>query len=103
MDTFIEANEALRGILNSGHTREAAKIIRCEGDDHEAKQFSTWAAMVFAHIGSIPDTLEDRSIRLPMRRKLTSERLESLRQTGSAAGALHEEFDTLRRLIARWV
>lgn len=103
MDTFIEANEELRGILNSGHTRDAANIIRCDGDDHEPKRFSTWAAMAFAHIGSIPDTLEDRSVRLPMRRKLTSERVESLRQTGLAAEVLHEELSAVRCQIARWV
>lgn len=103
MDTFIEANEELRGILNSGHTRDAATIIRCEGDDHEPKQFSTWAAMVFAHIGKIPDTLEDRSIRLPMRRKLPGERVTSLRQTGPAAEVLQEELHRLTRQIARWI
>ena len=103
MDTFIEANEELRGILNSGHTRDAAAIIRCEGEDHEPKLFSTWAAMAFAHIGKIPDTLEDRSIRLPMRRKLTGEKVASLRQTGPAAKATGAELNTLRRQIARWI
>ena len=103
MDTFIEANEELRGILNSGHTRDAANIIRCDGDDHEPKRFSTWGAMVFAHIGTIPDTLEDRSVRLPMRRKLPGEQVLSLRQTGPAALALQKEFSTLTRQIARWV
>lgn len=103
MDTFIEANEELRGILNSGHTRDAAVIIRCDGEDHEPRAFSTWAAMVFAHIGKIPDTLEDRSIRLPMRRKLPGERVASLRQAGPAAVILQEELRTLRRQIARWV
>ena len=103
MDTFIEANEELRGILNSGHTRDAATIIRCDGEDHEPRAFSTWAAMVFAHIGKIPDTLEDRSIRLPMRRKLPGERVASLRQTGPAAVTLQEELCTLRQQIARWV
>ena len=103
MDTFIEANEELRGILNSGHTRDAATIIRCDGDTHEPKCFSTWAAMAFAHIGKIPDTLEDRSIRLPMRRKLPGERVASLRQTGQAAVALQAETGALVRQIARWV
>jgi putative DNA primase/helicase len=103
MDTFIEANEELRGLLNSGHTRDAANIIRCEGDDHEPKLFSTWAAMAFAHIGRIPDTLEDRSIRLPMRRKLPGERVASLRQTGPAARALYDELRTLMGQIVRWV
>lgn len=103
MDTFIEANEELRGILNSGHTRDAATIIRCDGEDHEPKLFSTWAAYVFAHIGKIPDTLEDRSIRLPMRRKLPGEKVASLRQTGPAAGVLQAELGAMRRQIARWI
>jgi putative DNA primase/helicase len=103
MDTFIEANEELRGILNSGHTRDAAAIIRCDGDPPEPKLFSTWAAYAFAHIGKIPDTVEDRSIRLPMRRKLPGERVASLRQTGPAAVALQEELSTLRGQIARWI
>ena len=103
MDTFVEANEELRGILNSGHTRDAATIIRCDGEDHEPKQFSTWAAMAFAHIGKIPDTLEDRSIRLPMRRKLPGETVSSLRQTGPAAVTLQAETGTMVRQIARWI
>lgn len=103
MDTFVEANEELRGILNSGHTRDAATIIRCDGDDHEPKQFSTWAAYAFAHIGGIPDTLEDRSICLLMRRKLPGETVASLRQTGPAAVALQAEFGALVRQIRRWV
>ena len=103
MDTFIEANEELRGILNSGHTRDAATIIRCDGDTHEPKCFSTWAAMAFAHIGKIPDTLEDRSIRLPMCRKLPGEKVASLRQTGPAAMALQAELGALVRQIARWI
>lgn len=103
MDTFIEANEELRGILNSGHTRNAAWIIRCEGETHEAKRFSTWGAYAFAHIGNIPDTLEDRSIRLPMRRKLPGEKVSSLRQTGPAAVTLQAELGNLVRQIARWI
>jgi hypothetical protein len=103
MDTFIEANEELRGMLNSGHTRDAATIIRCDGDTHEPKCFSTWAAYAFAHIGKIPDTLEDRSIRLPMRRKLPGERVASLRQTGPAAVALQAELSDLRRQLVRWI
>lgn len=103
MDTFIEANEELRGILNSGHTRDAATIIRCDGDTHEARCFSTWAAYAFAHIGNIPDTLEDRSIRLPMVRKLPGEKVASLRQTGQAAVALQAETGAMVRQMARWI
>jgi hypothetical protein len=33
-DSFIRGSEELRGILNSGHTRHTAFIIRCEGENH---------------------------------------------------------------------
>ncbi|MCF6291294.1 MAG: hypothetical protein L3J03_09915, partial [Desulfobacterales bacterium] len=34
-DTFVQDNDELRGVLNSGHTRETAFVIRTSGDDHE--------------------------------------------------------------------
>lgn len=103
MDTFIEANEELRGILNSGHTKDAATILRNVGDQHEPRIFSTWAPMAFAHIGPIPDTLEQRSITLPMKRKKPGERVASLRQAGLAAKALRAELRVLVSDIVRWV
>ena len=41
-DTFLRDNDEMRGILNSGHNRNAAYVLRCEGDDHEPRVFSTW-------------------------------------------------------------
>ena len=60
-DTFLRDNEELRGILNSGHTRELAFVIRTVGDDHEPRKFSTWGAKAIALIGGLKDTLADRS------------------------------------------
>jgi putative DNA primase/helicase len=103
MDTFIDANEELRGVLNSGHTRDAATIVRNVGDQHEPRSFSTWAAMAHAHIGFIPDTVKHRAISLPMKRKKPGERVASLRQVGPAAVALRAELRTLVGEIVRWV
>lgn len=50
-DTFMGATEELRGILNSGHTRDSAFVIRTVGDDHEPRRFSTWGAKAIALIG----------------------------------------------------
>ena len=61
-DTFIKNSDDLRGIINSGHTRPTAYVIRTVGDDHTPKQFSTWGAKVIAVIGDVPDTINDRSI-----------------------------------------
>ena len=38
-DSFLKDNEELRGVLNSGHNRDAAFVIRTTGDDHEPRQF----------------------------------------------------------------
>jgi hypothetical protein len=78
-DTFLRENEELRGLLNSGHTRSMAFVVRAEGDTHQVKQFSTWGAKAIALIGKLPDTLADRSITIEMRRKMPSERVYKLR------------------------
>ena len=41
-DTFLHENNELRGILNSGHKREAAFVLRVVGEDHDPRQFTTW-------------------------------------------------------------
>jgi hypothetical protein len=40
--------------------------------------FSTWCPKVFAHIGRVHPTLEDRSIRIQLRRKLKTETVERI-------------------------
>ena len=67
-DTFAKMNDELRGILNAGHTRDTAFVVRAEGDANEPRLFSTWAPKVVAAIGRLPDTIEDRAIRIVPRR-----------------------------------
>ena len=96
MDAFIHDNEELRGILNSGHTRDTAHVIRLVGDGHEPKEFSTWAPKAVAAIGKLAATLRDRAVVIPMRRKKPSERVAKLR------GREGEAFMVLRCKAARW-
>ena len=96
-DTFIHGKSELRGILNSGHRRSTAYILRCVGDNHEPKPFSTWAPKVVALIGRLPSTLDDRSIVVPMKRKRADERVERFRQP-----QLLKEAWSLRRKCCRW-
>ena len=72
-DTFIGANEEMRGVLNAGHKR-GGQVIRCVGEDFEPRAFAAFSPAAIAAIGPLPNTLEDRSIRLMMRRALRSER-----------------------------
>lgn len=80
-DTFLKNSEELRGIINCGHTRGMAYVVRTtgEGANMEPKKFSTWAAKVIAMIGRPPDTIEDRSIILWLRRKGPGETVERIR------------------------
>lgn len=96
-DTFLNNSDDLRGILNSGHLRASAQVIRSVGDDFEPRVFSTWAPKAIALIGRLPDTLEDRSILIPLRRRAPGEHIERLR-----LDRLWLELEPLRRKLARW-
>jgi putative DNA primase/helicase len=89
--------EELRGLLNSGHTRGTAFVLRTVGDDHEPRPFSTFAAIAIALIGKLPGTVEDRSIVIPLARRLPSERVVRFRF--DRPDAIRE----IARRIQRWV
>lgn len=95
-DTYLGDNDELRGILNGGHNRLSAYVWRSVGDDHEPRRFKVWAPKCIAMIGKLPDTLEDRALIVPLRRKQSGETVERFR-----ADKLNE-FLPLRRMAARW-
>jgi putative DNA primase/helicase len=95
-DTFLLTNLALRGIINSGHTRATAFVIRTVGN--ESRLFSTWGARMIALIGRLPASLEDRAIVFPMRRRALGETVDRIRRT-----ELRRQLDPLRRRAVRWV
>jgi putative DNA primase/helicase len=94
-DTFVAANDELRGVLNSGH-RKGGTVLRTVGDDHEPRSFATYSACVIALIGTLPDTLHDRSVVVDLKRRLRSEKVEPFRP--DRAGHL----DVLAKKAARW-
>ena len=97
-DTYLRHdNHELRGIINAGHTRDLAFVLRCDGDDNEPVKFSTWAPKVIALIKNLPETIEDRAIILRLRRKLPGETVNELRFKDCD----HIFGDTVRRCI-RW-
>lgn len=93
-DTFFAENDELRGILNSGHTKDTAFVLRTTGDDFEPKRFSTWGAKAIALIGAAPATIIDRAIVIPLRRKRADENVERLR--------LKVDFPDIRMRCMRW-
>ncbi len=78
-DTFLADREDLRGILNGGHIRRNANVIRISGEDLEPRTFSCWSAKAVASIGKLHATLADRALEVRMRRRLKGERVERLR------------------------
>lgn len=95
-DAFMRENEELRGVINSGHSRDNAYVIRTVGDDHTPKRFSTWGAKALSGIGNLSDTLMDRAIILELRRKLSHENVDRLRY------AEPDLFLTLTRKLSRF-
>ncbi len=95
-DTFLAANEDLRGILNGGHDRMSAYVWRSDGDTHKPTRFSVWAPKCIAMIGSLPDTLEDRALLVELRRKAKGEDRERFRSK------LALSFYPVKQRAARW-
>lgn len=97
-DTFLDAdkNGDMRGMLNGGHNRLSAYVWRSHGDDHEPRQFKVWAPKAVAMIGNLPDTLEDRSLVVRLRRKRGGEKVERFRADRV------NDFLPLRQKAARW-
>jgi putative DNA primase/helicase len=96
-DTFFGEKDELRGVINSGHRRGSAFVVRTVGDEHEPKTFSTWSAKAIATIGKLSGTMEDRSIIIQMRRRAPGERTEKFRTATYKSSA-----DPLRRQAYRW-
>jgi hypothetical protein len=92
-----EKAEDLRGILNSGHSR-GWPYIRWDVATHKREACPTFAMAVLSGIGDFPDTIEDRAVIVPMRRKAPGEHVASYR-TRRVVPQLH----ALRDRIAAWV
>jgi len=94
-DTWIHDNENLRGLLNAGF-EHGQQALRCVGEEHDVQAFPPWCPKALAGIGKLPDTIQDRSLVINMRRKQkggTTERLDTDAKT--ALGDLASK-------IARW-
>ena len=96
--TYLQSNEAFLGILNSGHTRAAANVLRAvpKGRDYDVQKFSTWAPIAMAKIGVLPPEWASRSITIVLQRKRHDEQGERFRQHDA------QHLEQLRKRIAEW-
>src|SRR5213594_3646316 len=110
-DTLLPSNPELRGILNSGYTREMAYVLRLTNEplyDPETgypvstgrsrlARYSCFGPKAIAQIGHLPRTLADRCIVMRLERKLPEERCQSFQDLDKAM------VTRLRRQCARFV
>ena len=98
-DTFIRENNEIKGLINAGHTRTNAFVIKVTGDNHEPKMFRVWGAKAFSGISlekHLPDATMSRGIIIQLRRKLPHESVSRLRH------AEKDLFTTLTAKLARF-
>jgi hypothetical protein len=88
--------EDLRALLNAGFAR-GTKVHRCVGDSFQVAAFDVFSAKALAGIGRLPDTVEDRSIPIRLRRRAASEEVERFRRRRVGAIAL-----PVRTSLANW-
>jgi putative DNA primase/helicase len=107
-DTFLQGNDELRGILNSGYSRSTAYVVRVshQAGNSEIRiatgrepisqlaRYSCWCPKVMAAIGRLPDTLADRCIVVRMKRKTSNEQCDRFKGVNTT---------DLRRKCARLV
>lgn len=95
-DTFISQSKEMRGVMNSGHHRANAYVIRLSREFGQPERLCMWAPKAVALIGDLPPTLASRSIHVDLVRKAPDETVELLR-----LDRLDHLEDFLRR-AARW-
>ncbi len=98
-DTFLRENAELKGLINAGHTRASAFVLRVVGDNHEPKRFKVWGAKALAGISlekHLPDSTMSRAIVFNLRRKLPHESVTRLRHADAGV------FEDIASKLARF-
>ena len=68
-DSYLRDNEEMRGVIDSGHQREFAWIIRTAQEGEDTVYFSTWCPKALAMIGLPARTILSRAIHIRLDRK----------------------------------
>jgi hypothetical protein len=77
-------NEDLRGILNAGHSRNRP-YVRWDVATRAPDRCPTFAMAALAGIGNLPDTITDRAVTVPMRRRAPGEAVDRYRDRRDGA------------------
>jgi len=72
-DSFGKENPELRNVMNAGHQRGTAFVVRCIGEDFKPHRFPVWGAKAIAAIGKVPATIQARSVPIRLERASVGE------------------------------
>jgi hypothetical protein len=93
----VDLQDERQGILCGGfEVNGYVEVCEGEGTDITTRRFSTYCPKAFGLIGKLTPTLVDRSICIPLDRKLRTDKVERLRRRDN------DEFAQLRRRCLRW-
>lgn len=100
-DTLPKDSDQLRGLLNAGHTKESANIIRTEGVNGKYTPviFKCFCPVALAGIKlekKLPETVLSRGIIINLRKKLRNEKVQKLRRASKG------QFLELQSKLARF-
>jgi hypothetical protein len=100
-DTYLnsKANSEMVGIINSGHNKSMAWVMRIEEADGKLTpvRYSTFCPQVIAMIKTPSNNIIDRSIIITLQRKLEKQMVDAL-----AIDSAEQFLDTRRRIL-RWI
>ncbi len=88
--------EPLRAVLNAGN-RRGTSVPRCVGPQQQLVDFGIFCPKALAGIGTLPDTITDRSVVIRMQRKRKDEMAERFRMREAAP-----EAEELHRRLVAW-
>lgn len=90
-----DANEDLRGLLNSGYRRGAvAGRAAVRGREIVTEEWPSFCAVALAGLNQLPDTLMTRSVVVSMKRRRHDQKVEPYRRRVNGAEAI-DLYDTL--------
>ena len=88
-DTYLQGNDELRGVINFGYEKGGLIPRNVEvGNNYQVRGFPCFAPLALAGIGRVPDTILDRSVIVPMKRKGRGDTLPKFRVRGAVAKQL---------------
>jgi hypothetical protein len=94
-----EYSEALRAVLNNGHSRGGvASLCVGQGTNIAPKDFQVFCPKAIAGIGRLPDTVADRSIPIRMKRRAPNEQAERFRRR-----LLTNESADVKKQLCAWI